>query len=296
MKIGWIGTGVMGASMCNRLLEAGFSCTVYNRTPERAQLLLDHGANWANSPREVARHSDVVFIIVGFPSDVEEVIFHPTDGVLSGFQLRKQENPSAESGILVDMTTSRPSLAKKIFETAKNQNVSALDAPVSGGDVGAKNGTLSIMIGGESEIVKKLEPVWKILGKSYYHQGAAGAGQHTKMVNQILIAGNMLGVCEALRYAAATGLEAETVLKSVSSGAAGSWSLEHLAPRILKGDFNPGFQIGHFVKDLGIALEEAHAHQLELPGLALAKTLYENLQKLGYGEKGTQALAIPISN
>lgn len=290
MKIGWIGTGVMGQAMCQRLLKAGFQCTVFNRTKSKTDGLCRLGATWADSPREVARQSDAVFTILGFPADVREVILDEQAGVLAGMGERKSESPGEFPAIVVDMTTSQPSLAVEIAEIAAADGIFSLDAPVSGGDVGAKNGTLSIMAGGDEEAFRMLEPVWRVLGKTYALIGPPGAGQHTKMVNQILIAGNMLGVCEALIYAEKTGLEPEKVLAAVSGGAAGSWSLSNLAPRILNGDFAPGFKVRHFVKDLKIALDEAHARNLDLPGLTLASRLYEKLQDAGFGDAGTQAL------
>ncbi|MDO4584273.1 MAG: NAD(P)-dependent oxidoreductase [Planctomycetia bacterium] len=291
MNIGWIGTGIMGGAMCERLLEKGYSCTVFNRTRQRAEKLLQKGARWADSPREVAKTCDLVFTMVGYPHDVEEVILHPETGVLRGFR----ENHAAEK-IVVDMTTSRPSLAVRIAEKAAAENVFSLDAPVSGGDIGARSGTLSIMVGGEPKIFEELMPIWNILGKTVVFQGKPGAGQHTKMVNQILIAGNMLGMCEALRYGQAVGLDLENVLSSVATGAAGSWSLSHLAPRILQNDFAPGFKIRHFLKDLKIALEEAHAVSLPLPTVQLAAQLYERLSQAGLAEEGTQALFLDGHN
>lgn len=290
MRIGWIGTGVMGQAMCGRLLDAGHACTIFNRTKSRAAALCDRGAVWAESPAEVARQSDVVFTIVGFPEDVRSVVLAPETGVLAGFLHRKAQMPDASPAILVDMTTSRPSLACEIASEAAKYGILSLDAPVSGGDVGAKNGTLSIMVGGDAGAFEELAPVWKVLGKKCLHAGAAGAGQHTKMVNQILIAGTMMGLCEALRYMDAVGLVPQTTLEAVGGGAAGSWSLDNLAPRVLKGDFAPGFKVRHFLKDLKIALDEARTHSLHLPGLELAERLYETLNCNGFGENGTQAL------
>ncbi len=290
MKIGWIGTGVMGEAMCRRLLEAGFACTVFNRTKFKSEDLCRRGAIWADSPREVALCCDAVFTILGFPEDVREVILDEKSGVLAGIRQRKSKNMEYSPGIVVDMTTSRPSLAVEIAEIAAADGIFSLDTPVSGGDVGAKNGTLSIMAGGDAATFQKLEDIWKVLGKSYLLMGPPGAGQHTKMVNQILIAGNMMGMCEAICYAEKVGLNPETVLTAVGGGAAGSWSLANLAPRILKGDFAPGFKVRHFVKDLKIALEEARARNLDLPGLALAESLYEKLQEVGFADAGTQAL------
>lgn len=286
MKISWIGTGIMGRSMCSRLMKAGNECAVFNRTPDKARDLLNAGAHWAESPAEAARRSDVVFTMVGFPTDVEDVVLNPKTGVLAGFR----ENPSPNQKILVDCTTSRPSLAEKIARKAEKLGVWALDAPVSGGDVGAKNGTLSIMVGGPREAFDTLEPIWKVLGTNVRWQGAPGMGQHTKMVNQILIAGNMMGMCEALRYAQTVGLDVPNALESVSTGAAGSWSLSNLGPRILRGDFAPGFKIMHFVKDLRIALEEAREKGLDIPAVQLAEKLYAELMERGLADEGTQAL------
>lgn len=285
-SIGWIGAGVMGASMCRHLVDAGFRTTVYTRTQSKAVSLLEAGVHWANSPREVAQASDVIFSIVGFPHDVRQV--HLGDeGTLSGIEAGK---------ILVDMTTSQPSLAKEIYERAAGRGVSAVDAPVSGGDVGAQNGTLSIMIGGDQEVVDALQPIWERLGKTNVYQGKAGSGQHAKMVNQILIATNMIGVCEALLYAYRAGLDLESVMRSVSSGAAGSWSLSNLGPRIINNNFDPGFFVEHFIKDMGIAIAEANRMNLSLPGLALAHQLYIAVKAQGDGKLGTHALQKAIAS
>ena len=284
-RIGWIGTGVMGSSMCGHLIDAGFSATVYSRTRAKAQRLLEKGANWADTPREVAEQSDVVFSIVGFPADVREVLLGE-DGALAG---------AASGTALVDMTTSEPSLAVEISETAMECGVHAVDAPVSGGDIGAKNGTLSIMIGGEEAIVNALQPCWEAMGQTIVHQGGAGAGQHTKMVNQTLIATNMIGVCEALLYGYKAGLDLPTVMESVSSGAAGSWSLSNLGPRIMDNNFEPGFFVEHFIKDMGIALEESKRMGLTMPGLTLAHELYFSMQEQGHGKDGTHALELALA-
>ena len=284
-KIGWIGTGVMGSSMIGHLLDAGFSATVYSRTKSQTEAAITKGATWADSPRAVAEASDVLFAIVGFPSDVREVMLGE-NGALAG---------SKEGNVLVDMTTSDPSLAIEIYETAKAKGVASVDAPVSGGDVGAKNGTLSIMIGGDKDVVDALNPCWDAMGKTVVHQGAAGAGQHTKMVNQTLIATNMIGVCEALLYGHKAGLDLPTVLESVGSGAAGSWSLSNLGPRIMDGNFDPGFFVEHFIKDMGIALAEAKKMGLALPGLALAHQLYLAVQAQGHGRDGTPALQLALA-
>jgi len=284
-RIGWIGTGVMGNSMCGHLLKAGFSATIYSRTKEKSQALLSQGATWAATPKEVAEKSDVIFGIVGFPRDVREVFLGP-QGALAG---------SKAGNILVDMTTSEPSLAVEIYQAAQAKGVHAVDAPVSGGDVGAKNAALSIMIGGDKEVIDALAPCWNAMGKTIIHQGPAGAGQHTKTVNQILISTTMIGLCEALLYGYKAGLDLETVFKSVSTGAAGSKSLDNLGPRILANNFDPGFYVEHFIKDMGIALSEAKRMGLSLPGLALAEQLYLSVQAKGWGRNGTHALMLALA-
>ncbi|QDV35228.1 NAD(P)-dependent oxidoreductase [Tautonia plasticadhaerens] len=284
-KIGWIGTGVMGSSMCGHLIDAGYSATVYNRSKEKCAPLVARGAKEAAGPKEVAANSDVIFTIVGYPKDVREVILGE-DGVLAG----------AKSGsVVVDMTTSEPKLAEEIAAAAKSKGVHSIDAPVSGGDVGAKEARLSIMIGGEAEAVDAVRPLFEKMGKTIVHQGPAGAGQHTKMVNQILISTNMIGVCEALLYGHKAGLDLGTVLKSVGSGAAGSWSLNNLGPRIIKGDFDPGFYVEHFIKDMGIALAESRRLGLSMPGLALAEQLYQAVAAQGGSRNGTQALMLALA-
>ncbi len=274
----------MGQSMCRHLIAKGYAATVYNRTKEKAQPLLDAGATWAATPRALAERSDVVFGIVGFPKDVREV-FLGTDGAVAG---------SRPNTVLVDMTTSEPSLAQEIAAVAKAKGVFALDAPVSGGDVGAKNAALSIMVGGDAAVLDAVKPLLECMGKTIVHQGPAGAGQHTKMVNQILIATNMIGVCEALLYGYKAGLDLKTVLQSVGGGAAASWSLNNLGPRIIDRNFEPGFFVEHFIKDMGIALDEARRMNLALPGLALANQLYLAVQAQGWGRKGTHALMLAL--
>lgn len=285
-RIGWIGTGVMGASMCGRLIDAGYAATVYNRTAAKAAPLVAKGAKAAGSPAEVAAASDVVFSIVGHPSDVREVILGDA-GALSA---------AAPGTILVDMTTSEPSLAVEIAEAARAKGVHSLDAPVSGGDVGAREGRLSIMIGGDEAVAESLRPLFEAMGRTIVRQGGPGAGQHTKMVNQTLIASNMVGVCEALLYAHRAGLDPETVLQSVGPGAAGSWSLSNLAPRMIAGDYEPGFFVEHFLKDMGIALAESRRMGLAMPGLALAEQLYRAVAAQGKGRKGTQALILALAD
>jgi 3-hydroxyisobutyrate dehydrogenase len=283
-RIGWIGTGVMGRWMCQHLMSKGYAATVYNRSQEKARPLLDQGAGWGQSPQAVAQQADVVFAIVGFPRDVREV-FLGSQGALAG---------ARAGAILVDMTTSEPSLAQEIHAAAKARGVASLDAPVSGGDVGARNAALSIMVGGDAEALEAVRPLFDCMGKAVVHQGPAGAGQHTKMVNQILIASNMIGVCEALLYGYKSGLDLKTVLQSVGGGAAASWSLNNLGPRIIDRNFEPGFFVEHFIKDMGIALDEARRMGLALPGLALANQLYLAVQAQGWGRKGTHALMLAL--
>jgi len=285
-RIGWIGTGVMGSPLCGHLLRAGYALQVTTRTRERAQPLLDEGARWTATPREAAADCDAVFTMVGFPEDVRAVVFGE-EGVLAGLRA---------GAVLVDATTSRPSLAEEIARAARERGAWAVDAPVSGGDVGAREGRLSIMVGGEVRAVEAVRPVLEVFGSSVVHQGGPGSGQHTKMVNQTLIASNMVGVCEALLYARRAGLDPETVLRSVSTGAAGSWSLSNLAPRILDGDFAPGFYVEHFLKDMAIALDEAARMDLALPGLALAQQLYRAVRAQGHGRSGTQALQLALAD
>ncbi len=284
-RVGWIGTGVMGTSMCGHLMSAGYAVTVFNRTRARAEPLLARGAVWAESPRAVAQAADVIVTMVGYPADVRAVILGP-DGVLAGAR------PGA---IVVDMSTSEPSLAVDIATRAAAQGVDSVDAPVSGGDVGAREARLSIMVGGSGAALEALTPLFQIMGKTIVHQGGPGAGQHTKMVNQILIATNMIGVCEALLYGYRAGLDLATVLASVGPGAAGSWSLANLAPRIIDNRFEPGFFVEHFIKDMGIALAEAQRMGLALPGLALAHQLYLALAAQGHARDGTHALELALA-
>ncbi|WP_406700563.1 NAD(P)-dependent oxidoreductase [Singulisphaera sp. Ch08] len=284
-RIGWIGTGVMGSSMCGHLLAAGYQTTVYNRSSSKSKPLVDRGAIEADSPKKVAESSDIIFTIVGFPTDVREVTLG-SEGTLAG---------SRPGAVLVDMTTSEPALAREIFEATKSKGVHSVDAPVSGGDIGAREARLSIMIGGEQEVVDGLTPLFQLLGKTIVYQGPAGAGQHTKMVNQILIATNMIGVCEALLYGYKAGLDLNQVMQSVGSGAAGSWSLNNLGPRMIAGNFEPGFFVEHFLKDMGIALAESRRMNLALPGLALAEQLYRAVAAQGLGRKGTHALLLALA-
>lgn len=278
--IGFIGIGVMGRSMAGHLLNAGYPLIVYSRTKEKAEDLIAQGAKWAPSPKEVAEQANIIITIVGYPTDVEEV-YLGEHGIIAN---------AKKGSYLIDMTTSTPTLANKVYMEAKKQEIFALDAPVSGGDIGAREGKLSIMVGGDEHAFLAMEPIFKCLGTNIVYQGKAGAGQHTKMCNQIAIASNMIGVCEAIVYAEKAGLNPETVLKSISTGAAGSWSLSNLAPRMIDGNFDPGFYIKHFIKDMNIALQEADAMGMETPGLALAKKMYEELSELGEENSGTQAL------
>jgi 3-hydroxyisobutyrate dehydrogenase len=279
-KVGFIGIGVMGKSMASHIMKAGYELYVYTRTAAKAEELVGQGAVWQDTPAALAQACQVIITMVGFPRDVEE-LYLGSGGLV--------ENAPA-GAYLIDMTTSSPLLAKRIHEAAAQAGKHALDAPVSGGDVGAREARLSIMVGGEQADYEAVEPLLKLMGTNVVYQGQAGAGQHTKMCNQIAIASNMMGVCEAIAYAQASGLDPRSVLKSIESGAAGSWSLSNLGVRIIHGNFEPGFFVKHFIKDMGIALEAAREMGLQLPGLALAESLYKRLAAMGYEEKGTQAL------
>ncbi|NRD77039.1 NAD(P)-dependent oxidoreductase [Bacillus sp. BRMEA1] len=278
--IGFIGTGVMGKSMATHLLHAGYTVLVYNRTRTRTKELLENGAIWKDTVAEIASEAHIIITMVGYPQDVEE-IYLGEKGIL---------NHAKAGTYVIDMTTSSPILARQIFEVACGKGIHALDAPVSGGDIGAKKGTLAIMVGGEKQDFDTIMPVLELMGTNIVYQGTAGAGQHTKMCNQIAIASNMIGVCEAMVYAKQAGLDPKTVLKSIETGAAGSWSLSNLAPRMINGDFEPGFYIKHFIKDMRIALESAEKMGLATPGLQLAKSLYDQLAEKGAENNGTQAL------
>ncbi|MDP4126080.1 MAG: NAD(P)-dependent oxidoreductase [Bacillota bacterium] len=278
--IGFVGTGVMGKSMAGHLLEAGYQVAVFNRTKARSEELINKGAIWQDTVAELAAQCHVIISMVGYPKDVEEV-YLGTEGII---------NHAKSGSYLVDMTTSSPALAKKIYAEAIVKGMYALDAPVSGGDVGAKEARLTIMVGGDEKIFKTLQPIFYVMGKNVILQGEAGAGQHTKMCNQIAIASNMIGVCEAMAYAQRSGLNPKTVLKSIESGAAGSWSLSNLAPRMLSNDFEPGFYVKHFIKDMTIALNSAQEMGLLTPGLELAKSMYDKLAEQGEENSGTQAL------
>ena len=283
-RVGWIGTGVMGVSMCGHLLARNHPITVFNRSRTRAEPLLGKGAVWADSPAIVAERSDIVFTMVGFPSDVRGVYFGD-NGLLTALR---------PGMILVDMTTTEPNLAREIYAAARAKGVATIDAPVSGGDIGARNAALSIMIGGDQDVVQRIMPLLQAMGKSVVYQGGAGSGQHTKMCSQIVLAAEMIGVCESLLYAYKAGLDLDTMLTSLRGGAAACWVLENLAPRILKRNFDPGFFVEHFVKDLGIALDEARRMGLALPGLALVHQLYVAVQAQGHGRLGTHALMLAL--
>src|SRR5690606_11919503 len=279
-NIGFIGTGVMGSSMAKNLLKAGYNVSLYTRTKTKAQPLLNQGATWKESVSELASTVDVVITIVGYPQDVEEVYFGE-NGII--------ENAN-KGTYVIDMTTSKPSLAIDIYRRAQEKGIFALDAPVSGGDIGAKNGTLAIMVGGDQEAFDSVLPVLSVMGENSILQGQAGSGQHTKLSNQIAIATNMIGVCEAIVYAKKAGLNPARVLDSISTGAAGSFSLSKLAPRMIEGDFAPGFYVKHFIKDMTIAIESAEELGLSTPGLALSLELYKELAEKGEADSGTQSL------
>ncbi len=285
-RVGWIGTGVMGAPMCRHLQTANYRLTLYTRNRSKASTILAKGATWADSPRGVAEQADVVVTMVGFPRDVREVYFGE-QGVLAG---------TRPGMVLVDMTTTEPSLAQDIAVAAHLRGAFAVDAPVSGGDVGARDATLSIMIGGATRAVQSVMPLLECLGKNIVHQGDPGAGQHAKLCNQIVIAGTMIGVCESLLYGAKAGLDLDRMLQSIRGGAAACWTLDHLAPRMLARNFDPGFFVEHFIKDMGIALEESRRRRLTLPGLTLAHQLYEKVQALGHGRSGTHALMLALED
>jgi 3-hydroxyisobutyrate dehydrogenase len=278
--IGFVGTGVMGKSMASHLMKAGYRVLVYNRTKAKAEELIAQGATWMDRVSDLAAAARVIITMVGYPKDVEE-IYLGTDGIIH------HAKPGA---YLIDMTTSKPSLARTIYEEAKKRSLFALDAPVSGGDVGAREARLTIMVGGDEDAYAAVEPILRVMGTNVIRQGGPGAGQHTKMCNQIAIATNMIGVCEAIAYAKKAGLDPSRVLQSIEAGAAGSWSLSNLAPRMIAGNFAPGFYVKHFIKDMTIALEAAKEMGLMTPGLELSKSLYEELAAQGEENSGTQAL------
>lgn len=280
-KIGFIGTGVMGSGVINNLLKAGYAVDIYTRTESKAEPLINQGAKWYADPKDVAESADIIFSMVGFPQDVEDVYFKD-NGIFAGLSAGK---------IIVDMTTSTPTLAKKIGQKAETIGVQSLDAPVSGGDVGARDGKLTIMVGGSKETYQALLPIFEIIGKANHYFGSYGAGQHAKMANQIMIAGTMTGLTEMFVYAKAAGLDLQSVLETVEGGSGDNWSLENYGPRILNGDFKPGFYSKHFLKDLRIALDESEKMNLDLPATKQAKKLYETLvDDKGLGNDGTQGL------
>jgi 3-hydroxyisobutyrate dehydrogenase len=285
-RIGWIGTGVMGSSMCRHVLAAGYRVTLHSRTKGKAQPLLDLGAMWAETPHAVAAESDILFTMVGFPQDVRTVYFGET-GAIAGAQ---------PDTILVDMTTTDPALSREIAERATARGLFAIDAPVSGGDIGARNAALSIMVGGDRAAVQAVMPLFELLGKKIVHQGGPGAGQQAKLCNQIVIAGTMIGVCESLLYGYKAGLELNLMLDSIRGGAAACWTLDNLAPRILQRNFDPGFFVEHFVKDMGLALEESKRMGLVLPGLTVVQQLYQRVVALGHGRSGTHALILALED
>ena len=278
--VGFVGTGVMGKSMAKNLIKAGYAVNVYNRSKAKAEEVIEAGATWFDTVAELAANSEVIITIVGYPKDVEEV-YIGEQGIL--------EN-TKKGSYVIDMTTSSPKLAEKLYDVAKSKQIYALDAPVSGGDIGAREARLTIMVGGDQVAFDTIKPIFEAMGTNVILQGKAGAGQHTKMCNQIAIASNMMGVVEAMVYAKKAGLDPETVLKSISAGAAGSWSLSNLAPRMINGDFAPGFYVKHFIKDMRIALESAKEMKMLTPGLEQALALYEQLAESGEENSGTQAL------
>jgi 3-hydroxyisobutyrate dehydrogenase len=282
--IGWIGTGVMGNSMLSHLIDKGYETFVFTRTREKADNVIAKGAKWCASIPALCEKADLIFTMVGFPSDVRQVYLSP-DGLL---------NHARAGSVLVDMTTTSPAIAVEIYATAVSNKLHFLDAPVSGGDIGARNATLSIMAGGDLKVFEAVEPYFSILGRKIIYQGKAGSGMHTKMCNQIQIAGTMIGMCESLLYGYKAGLDLPVMLSSISGGAAACWSLDNLAPRILRRDFEPGFFVDHFIKDMGISLEEARRMEISLPGLALVNQLYISVKALGFGKKGTQALMLAL--
>jgi len=280
LKIGWIGTGVMGNAMCGHLIDAGHDLSVFNRSKSKTDNLVAKGATWCDTPRKVAENSTIIFSIVGFPPDVERVLLGD-DSALTG---------ASPDSVIVDMTTSSPDLARKIHGAAKEKSVAALDAPVSGGDIGARDASLAIMVGGDKPVFDRVRPLLDIMGKNIAYMGAPGAGQHTKMCNQILIAGTMIGTVESLLYAQKAGMDLNSVIDVIGQGAASSWCINNLGSRIAKKDYAPGFFIKHFIKDMGIALAEAQRMNLSLPGLALVYQFYTAAKALGYEYLGTQGL------
>ena len=284
MKIGWIGTGIMGFPMAGHIQDAGHNLYLYSRTQKKAEGLMARGGRWCISPAEVALNAEVVFTIVGNPRDVEEVYLGKGGLVSAGCRCRT----------VVDMTTSSPKLAQTIAEAASREGIDSLDAPVSGGDIGARDASLSIMVGGDRGAFERVLPLLHLMGKEIAHMGGPGTGQHTKICNQILIAGTIIGVCESLLYASRLGLDEQSVLDIVGNGAGSSWLVRNLGPMIARGDYTPTFFVEHFIKDMGIALEEAAACDLSLPGLSLVRQLYIAVKAQGHGRLGTQALMLAL--
>ena len=279
-KIGFVGTGIMGAAMAGHLMDAGFEVSVYNRTKSKAQSLIESGAKWCDTVGELAKNQDVIISIVGYPKDVEEIYFSD-NGIV---------NSAKEGAYLVDMTTSSPILAEKIFDAAKNKNLHAVDAPVTGGDIGAKNATLTVLVGGEEEDFNALKPIFEVIGKNIVYEGKAGAGQKTKIANQIAIAGALAGVCEAFAYAKASGLDVEKVYSAISTGAASSFQMTGVARQGLDGNFKPGFMLKHLGKDLAIGAETSTAYGATLPILSMVLHEVRKMEDAGFGAEGTQAL------
>ena len=279
-KVGFIGTGIMGAAMAGHLMDAGFEVSVYNRTKSKADKLVERGAKWCSSPGECAKGQDVVITIVGYPKDVEQV-YLAEDGIIAN---------AKEGAYIVDMTTSSPTLAEKIYDVAKSKNIHAVDAPVTGGDTGAKNATLTIFVGGEEAAFNVLKPMFEVIGKNIAYMGTAGAGQKAKMSNQIALAGALAGACEAFAYAKAAGLDIDKVYDTISTGSAGSVQMTNIVKRGLDGDFNPGFMMKHLAKDLAIGNETGTAYGTALPILAMVLSQLRNMESQGKGNEGTQAL------
>lgn len=288
MQIGWIGTGVMGAPMAQHLMNAGHELFIYNRTEDKAASLISNGAHLLSSPAEIVANCEILFTMIGYPSDVEEVYFEQEGGILA--------NGNKTARILIDMTTSPPDLARRINRISRKYKLHFLDAPVSGGDIGAREAKLAIMVGGTENIFKECLPLFELLGKNIAYMGPSGSGQHTKLCNQILVAGNIIGVCESLLYAQASGLDAEAVIDIIGKGAAGSWAINNLGPRIISGDFAPGFYVDHFIKDMRIVLDTCDHLHLSLPGLGLVYQLFQACRAQGHGHLGTQALMLALQH
>jgi 3-hydroxyisobutyrate dehydrogenase len=284
-KLGWIGLGVMGGPMCLHLVAAGYPMSVYTRSRHKADGLVEAGAVWCDNPAQVAACSDVVFTMVGEEQEVNDIYFSAS-GVF---------NTDLTEKIFIDMGTTAPALTLELSRYAEQHGAHFIDAPVSGGDVGARNASLSIMAGGDEIVIDHVSALFELLGRVQI-MGGPGSGQHTKMCNQIVVAGTMIGVCEALVYANSAGLDCEKLISAIRQGAAGCWTLDNLAPRIISRDFAPGFMIDHFIKDLGIAVKETETMQIRLPGLELASSLYQKVSEMGHGKSGTQALLLALQD